>query len=358
MRTFGLLTCLATALSQEGDETAYLLQTRTQQQKSGDVDDCYVTGGCSTTAATEAPTTTTTEAPTTTTRPTRPATTTPRPTRPTRPATTTTEAPEPPPVGMAIEEAPAVPGVPKPSYDEFCTTGTVLSLSNPVINNLGGMGPGRGEKVIKYNHVAKVDVDGQPTAVNLVISTDNEYYQANIHKSAYGQTGKSFIGKYNGGGPSGRSDVMAIGSLATGDFTFKFEFTDDNGTPVVVPHLPMTFFDLDGSTAREARGKSYEVVTTKDSAGIESVVGSKVVDVCARGSCTANSAKEEITIPDDFSHMSAETKKAAVTFFFQDKSSFDITYTLNYEHRVFLFKGQCIDEEEETTTTKRSRWFR
>jgi len=343
MRTFGLLTCLATALSQEGDETAYLLQTRTQQQKSGDVDDCYVTGGCSTTAATEAPTTTTTEAPTTTTRPTRPATTTPRPTRPTRPATTTTEAPEPPPVGMAIEEAPAVPGVPKPSYDEFCTTGTVLSLSNPVINNLGGMGPGRGEKVIKYNHVAKVDVDGQPTAVNLVISTDNEYYQANIHKSAYRQTGKSFIGKYNGGGPSGRSDVMAIGSLATGDFTFKFEFTDDNGTPVVVPHLPMTFFDLDGST--RVNGKSYEELETHDALATLYVDGTKVSHSCDDGICSSQGAKVEIEIPSNFKHLTSDTKKAAITFFFKTTSSFDITYTLNWEHRVFLFNGLCINKD-------------
>lgn len=336
-----MLTCLATALSQEGDETAYLLQTRTQQQKSGDVDDCYVTGGCSTTAATEAPTTTTTEAPTTTTRPTRPATTTPRPTRP---ATTTTEAPEPPPVGMAIEEAPAVPGVPKPSYDEFCTTGTELSLSNPVINNLGGMGPGRGsEKVIKYKHVTKVQVDGVWTPVNLVISPDNAYYQANIHKSAYGQTGKSFIGKYNGGGPGGRSDVMAIGSLATGDFKFKFEFTDDNGTPVVVPHLPMTFFDLDGST--RVNGKSYEEIKTHDALATLYVDGTSVTHSCADGICAAKGAKVEIEIPANFKHLTSKTKMAAITFFFKTTSSFEITYTLNWEHRVFLFNGMCINKD-------------
>lgn len=334
MRVLGFLLSV-TVVAQEVDDTAYLLQTRTQQQKSGDVDDCYVSGGCSTT---------TTEAPTTTTRPTRPATTTPRPTRPTRPATTTTEAPKPPPVGMNVESAPAQPGVPKPSYAEFCDTGTVLSLSDPEINNLGGMGPNTDdEPVIKYKHVTKVDVKGQPTDVNLVISTDNKYYQKNWDKSAYGQTGKSFISKYNGGGPGGRSDVMAIGSLAKGEFTFNFKFTDDNGTPVKVPHLPMTFFDLDGST--RVRGKSYEELETHDALATLYVDGTKVTHSCDDGICSAKGAKVEIDIPDEFKHLTPATKKAAITFFFKTTSSFDITYKLNWEHRVFLFNGFCINKD-------------
>merc|ERR1712194_690914 len=105
----------------------------------------------------------------------------------------------------------------------------------------------------------------------------------------------------------------------------------------------MTFFDLDGDT-RGAGGKSYEVVTTADSAGMEYVIGSKVQHHCDDGFCTAESAKKEVKIPEDFDTLSPETRLAAVTFFFEGRSSFDITYTLNYEHRVFLFKGQCIDE--------------
>jgi len=377
MRTFGLLT-LALASAQEGDETAYLLQTRTLQQKSGEVEDCFVSGGCVTSAPTEAPTTTTTEAPTTTTtkaptttteapttttpRPTRPATTTPRPTRPTRPATTTTEATttttteaaEPPPVGRVINFPPYSN---PPSHNRFCASTNAqhaLSLSKPAANNLGGMGPNYGDaEEMRYDKVTTID--GKD--VHLIITTDSTYKTKNNRFKAKNTDGNAFIAKYNGGGTAGRSDVMAIGSLAKGEFTFKFSFVDDDDAEVVIPFLPLTFFDLDGSTAREAGGKSYEVVTTKDSAGIESVVGSKVVDVCAGDDCTANSAKVEITIPNDFNHMSDETKKAAVTFFFEGKSSFDITYTLNYEHRVFLFKGQCIDEEEETTTTtKKSRF--
>jgi len=332
MRTFGLLTCFATALSQEVDETAYLLQTRTQQQKSADVEDCYVTGGCSTTA-----TTTTTEAPTTTrARPTRPATTTPRPTRPT---TTTTEAPKPPPIGMVVQQAPDAPEEEASSYDDFCTTGTVLSLTKPVINNLGGMGPGTGDNVIKYNHVTTVD--GKP--VNLIISTDDAYYQANKDKTAYSKTGKEFISQYNGGGPRGRSDVMAIGSLATGAFTLTFDFSDDDGNAVVVPHLPMTFFDLDGST--RVGGKSYEEIETHDALAILTVDGTKVTHGCVGDKCKSEGAKVEIDIPANFKHLTSATKKAAITFFFKSTSSFDITYTLNWEHRVFLFNGMCINED-------------
>jgi len=359
MRTFGLLT-LALASAQEGDETAYLLQTRTLQQKSGEVEDCFVSGGCVTTTTTEAPTTTTTEAPTTTTteapttttaRPTRPATTTPRPTRPTRPATTTTEATttttptigevkEPPPPDREVDSP---PGVDPPNHNSYCdsTLGTVLSLDNPSTNNLGGMGPDIGNKEMRYDSVTTSE--GKP--VHLIITTDDTYHSANHLFQEKRTNGDDFVAKYNG--DKFRSDVMAIGSLAKGDFTFKFSFVNDEGEPVVIPFLPMTFFDLDGSTLAEARGKSYEVVTTADSAGIEYILGSKVKHHCDNGFCTAESAKVEIKIPPSFEHLSPETKKAAVTFFFKGKSSFDITYALNYPHRVFLFKGQCIDEDDQ-----------
>jgi len=377
MRTFGLLT-LAFASAQEGDETAYLLQTRTLQQKSGEVEDCFASGGCVTSAPTEAPTTTTTEAPTTTTarptrpatttpRPTRPATTTPRPTRPTRPATTTTEATttttteaaEPPPIGRVTF---IPPGVNPPSHLNYCgddNAQRVLNLDKPTQNNLGGMGPHADDlEQIRYDNVATID----NTDVHLIITTDEVYHSANDGFEAKNTNGNAFIAKYNGGGDGGRSDVMAIGSLAKGSFKFNFAFVDDNGDPVVIPFLPMTFFDLDGSTSREALGKSYEVVYTTDSAGIEGLEGSLVTAECLAGLCTANSAKKEINIPSDFNHMDPDTKKAAVTFFFEGKSSFDITYTLNYEHRVFLFKGQCIDEDEEVATqaprSRKSLWGR
>jgi len=344
MRVLGFMLSAAVVVAQEVDDTAYLLQTRTQQQKSGDVEDCYVTGGCSTTAATEAPTTTTTEAPTTTTaRPTRPATTTPRPTRPT---TTTTTTPKPPPVGMHVE---VPPGKKEEGFDDYCTTGTKLKLSKPSSNNLGGMGPKTTDaKEMRYKNVATT-ADGK--AVNLVITTDGTYYKKNLPKTfrsgSYTQTGKTFISKYNGGGPEGRSDVMAIGSLEKGAYTFNFKFENDAGEAVVIDYLPMTFFDLDGST--RVRGKSYEEVVTVDAAATLFVTGTHVkhscVDVGDVTTCSAQGAKVEVDIPANFDHLTAATKRAAITFFFKGKSSFDIKYTLNWDHRVFLFKGQCINSD-------------
>jgi len=350
MRTFGLLTSLALALSQEGDETAYLLQTRTQQQKSADVDDCYVTGGCSTTAATEAPTTTTTEAPTTTTaRPTRPATTTPRPTRPTRPTTTTTEAEvAPPPVGFVIDTPPGVPPV---VHDDYCGASNVLQLTKPAGNNLGGMGPTKtirkgwrysdAPKELRYNKVTTTGTFPDKKDVHLVITASANYKTNNVNAYEFGTSGEDFIDKHNGGGESGRSDVMAIGSLAKGSYTFTFKFEDDEGEAVVIPYLPLTFFDLDGSTKADG-GKSYEVVSTTDADGQELIVGSEVSHNCDDGECVAEGAKKEIKIPSNFGDPDPDTSKAAITFFFKGKSTFDITYTLNWPHRVFLFKGQCI----------------
>jgi len=362
MRSFGLMT-LAFASAQEVDETAYLLQTRTLQQKSGEVEDCFVSGGCVTTTTTEAPTTTTTEAPTT-----------PRPTRPTRPATTTTEATttttteaaEPPPIGRTITDL----GIP-PSHNKFCNPTNpqhVLALNKPTINNLGGM-PGKnnlgamspedGLKQLRYDKVTKTD-DG--VDVHLIVTTGDTYKTENTDfKADYEaerkaerisrdrdwltkKNGPDFVKTYNG---LYKDAAMSIGSLAKGSYTFTFSFFDANDEPFVIPFLPMTFFDLDGDVDN-AGGKSYEVVTTMDSQGIESVVGSLTKDSCddTTNVCTVNSAKEEITIPSDFNHLSDHTKKAAVTFLFEGKSTFDITYTLNHEHRVFLFKGQCIDEDD------------
>jgi len=340
MRVLGFMLSATAVVTQEVDDTAYLLQTRTQQQKLADIEDCYVTGGCSTVAVTEAPTTTTTEAPTTTTaRPTRPATTTPRPTRPT---TTTTTTPVAPPIGQKFETPPK--GKP-PSYDDYCTPKSELTLKNPTSNNLGGMGPNFDDvEEMRYKNVTKRDVNGVETNVHLVITTvGNAYYQRNIRKQAYGQTGKSFVGKYNGGGAIGRSDVMAIGSLATGDFTFKFSFEDDDATPVVIDYLPLTFFDLDGD--KKVRGKSYEELSTEDSAGTLYVEGTEVGHSCEGSTCSAQGAKVEVKIPADFTHLDPLTKRAAITFLFKGKSSFNIKYTLNWEHRVFLFKGLCINSD-------------
>jgi len=362
MRSFSVLMSMALVSAHDNDETSYLLQTRTQQRVA-EVDDCFVTGGCVTTTTT--PTTTTTTTPTTTT--TTPTTTS---------TTTTTQTTTTPTVGEQREDPPdrETDGG-DDDFDrwDYCKTRSKLDISNLKSNNLGGMGPNfNDEAEIRYGDVLswKDGVDLVITSVPTMSQTEggkvhkgkkgkkgkgkgkgkgnddeeeDPYYENNIDFEAKGTTGKEFIAKYNG--DEYRTDVMAIGSLATGNYTFRFCFEDADGSPVTVPFVPMTFFDLDGSTKVEP--KSYEEVSTHDASAMESVKGSEVEHECTKQKdgtnfCKCSSAKQEIEIPSHFGSLSAHTRVAAITMFFKQKSCFDLTYTLNYPHRVFLFRGQCF----------------
>lgn len=236
-------------------------------------------------------------------------------------------------------------------------------------NNLGGMGPNfRDPKEIRYQRVTKVggdyvdlvitaegEVETKPTGGRFGrfsrfgrgkggMTKKNPYLAANENAKEFGTNGKAFIAKYNG--DSFRTDVMAIGSLAKGKFEFKFSFVNSKtGAETKVPYVPMTFFDLDGKDT--LGGKSFEEVHTFDAEGMEYVDGSLVTHQCKRTKkgqfCSCESAKEEIAIPPTFDDLSDQTRKASITMFFKQKSSFTLTYGLNYPHRVFLFKGQCFD---------------
>merc|ERR1711957_1074356 len=231
-----------------------------------------------------------------------------------------------------------------------------------LVNNLGGMGPDLTlPEEIRYKNVATVDGGN----VHLVITANDptttaaprqrrwgrphqqsgpeSYKSANWNHREKGRKGQDFVAQYNGN--RHRTDVIAIGSLSKGDFSFTFSFVNDDGDAVVMDKLPMTFYDLDGSTG--VRGKSYEVVTTQDAVMLEALDGSLVTHSCASDSdnnliCTAKSATVEVDIPINFDELTDATKRAAITFFFENRSSFEITYTLNYAHRVFLFKPQCF----------------
>jgi len=365
MRPFSVLMSMALVVAHDSDETSYLLQTRTQQRVA-EVDDCYVTGGCVTTTT---PTTTSTTTPTTTT------------TTPTTTSTTTTTTTTTPTVGEQREDPPdrETDGG-DDDFDrwDYCQSKRKLEISNLKSNNLGGMGPNFDDEAeIRYSDVLswKRNVDLVITSVPTSSGDDGEhsdggkkgkkgkgkgkvkgkgkgkgnddeadpYYENNFDFSAKNTNGQDFIAKYNGN--AYRSDVMAIGSLATGNYTFRFCFEDADGLPVSVPFIPMTFFDLDGDTKVEP--KSYEEVSTHDAFAMETVKGSEVEHECTAqkdGSnfCKCSSAKKEIEIPSHFGSLSASTRVAAVTMFFKQKSCFELTYTLNYPHRVFLFKGQCF----------------
>lgn len=437
MKVSCLLASVVCVASQDSDETAYLLQTRTQQQKSAEVEDCFVSGGCvttttttppetcgtftckdgyvtrtvfkgqlgekpcgalcsnlkccmkeintcqdwcdeneecgagsgwsfptrrkllqcglsgcskdrcctkDTTTTTAAPTTTTTAAPTTTT--TTAAPTTPAPTRPSY-GENKIKPPPPPRPGKVTT------GDPEEDPTDYCVRENYLDVSRMTVNNLGGMGPDFGKQELRYAGVTKVNGE----AVDLVITDAGGNYKSanmvyNFRRKLFGHTGQSFIGKYNGN--RYRQDVMAIGSLAKGSFKFKFSFEKRDGSPVVVPRVAFTLYDLDGEEVQVRGGgtKSYEELETYDACIMEADEHSDVSAKCDEPkmvmgkkvrNCHAESARQEIAIPANFDNPDENAKKASVTLMYSQKSHFYMTYRLNYPHRVFLFKGQCID---------------
>lgn len=188
-----------------------------------------------------------------------------------------------------------------------------------------------------------VEIEGHECVALVINETDDTvgtYKSRNQHEQAFRTNGPDFIRKYNG---NHRPDAISIGSLATGLYKFQFSFRDcTTGNAVEIPYLPMTFYDLDGST--KVPGKSYEVCSTEDAEGEQYFKETLVKHGCGDNGytgCYAESAKVEIDIPRQLTHLSRETKKATVTFLFKNKSDFVINYELNFPHRVFLFNGVC-----------------
>jgi hypothetical protein len=223
--------------------------------------------------------------------------------------------------------------------DNYCKKIRELDLSTLLINNLGGLGPGSGAEVLKYGQV-QPDVDLTIKSADSWYKRNNQHYA--ISSGGRRKTGPMFIKENNG---NVIPDVIGVGSLAKGTYTFRFCFTNSTtGKPVKLPYVPMTFFDLDGKWTRDH--KSYEEVETTDAEGMYYVKGSEVTHTCwkknGKQECEAESAHQEIPIPSNFKHLSRFTKKAAITMLFKDKSCFTLKYTLNYPHRVFLFRGACF----------------
>jgi len=205
--------------------------------------------------------------------------------------------------------------------------------------------------------------DGE--CVDVVISAvGKDYYNAHTGRARlaserkFGRSAKNFIAAYNG---DKRANVVGIGALVPGAYKFKFSFYNKDKMPVEIDYLPMTFYDLDGKS--DLRGDTrYEVAATDDAEGLVAFKHptlngvDKIKHQCKGKTCWVESVTQEVQIPTSFDTLSDDEKSAAATFLFAHKSSVEITYKLNFGHRVFLFKGSkslyCAEtkEEEETTT--------
>lgn len=296
------------------DDTTSLLQVN--KHKDQEFEDCYVKGGCKTT-------------------------------------TTTPSIEE----MVVTQPEDVIVDKPKPDTDverdhycgpqaaEFINT----NLKNPAVNNLGGVGPGgrgsgrwKGKQVIAYECGMKQD----GKCVDIVISAvGNNYYNAHKGKRKWMRwgwvEGDDFLAEYNG---DFRDNVVSIGSLFKGEYKFKFSFYDENKDPVVIDYLPMTFYDLDG-TAGLAGDVRYEEVLTQDAEGVVVFAHSTLARVkpikhsCSQQACRVESVTQEVDEPDSYDTLTDDEKSAAATFLFAGKSSIELSYKLNYDHRVMFFKG-------------------
>jgi len=319
MKCLSFIAGVAVAFA-EVEETTSLLQSnkhKVEKHKEHEIEDCYVNGGCKTT-------TTTTEAIIT--------------------ETTTSWA-------EVIVDKPDPDS--ETDQDKYCGPKAAEfsneNLKTATVNNLGGLGPGgegtgrwKGWQVIAYE-CGIVLQDG--TCVDVVISTEgNNYFDK--HKSRFkkvnGRNGRQFVEKYNG---DAREGVIGIGALFQGEYRIKFSFYDVNKNPVVIDYLPLTFYDLDGTDILAGGRIRFEEVLTDDAEGVVVFAHSTLEDVqpikhnCRQGTCRVQSVTQEVELPQSFDTLTDDEKSAAATFLFAHKSSIQLTYKLNFDHRVMLFKG-------------------
>lgn len=204
-----------------------------------------------------------------------------------------------------------------------CQEGLDLDLRKVSLNNLGGMGPKSGAQQIQWTSVAKVN----GRSIDLIAkSSDSAYRTVNMKDPSYGRkTIKKFNGKYSSG------PVGSIGSAQAGTFKIRFTFVDTlTQKPVTVKYLPLTFYDVDGG--KESMG-------TCDAESWILKKGSKM-SAKTSGKCFKHKAgKPEVSLPTNWNNLKSAQKQASVTYVFKNKSTFEMTYTTTYRHRVFLFRG-------------------
>jgi len=203
-----------------------------------------------------------------------------------------------------------------------CSEGLELDFTQVSTNNLGGMGPKSGAQTIQWKKVAKINGRN----IDLIAkSSDTNYRTVNMKDRAYGRaTIKKFNGVYSPG-------VGSIGSAQKGTFKITFSLVDTaSQKPVTVKYLPLTFYDVDGGKEILETCDAHSWVLRKPSA----------MTAISRGKCFRHKAgKAEVDLPKDWNNLEVKQKRAAVTYIFKNKSSFQISYTTTSTHRVFLFKG-------------------
>jgi len=259
--------------------------------------------------------------------------------------------------------------------DPWCSdlaTDIELSLGSNSVNNLGGFAnlakkwwQQKDPEHIRWTNVATFDgkqLDLLAEEVGTAYK-DSANYRYN-RKTAYEW------GNENNGDPYPGTGVGAIACLKPGTYTFKCTLVEAGTTnPVEVDYFSMTYFDFDGKKeaaktcdATGAKAKNppgaeeqadnghFHFGSASESPYLEDW-GCAEGGGCAELECSAKAAHKEITEPKNkagWDHLTGDSRKAAITFHFKQRSSFEMTYTTNHPHRWFLFKGTrslCGDDD-------------
>lgn len=223
--------------------------------------------------------------------------------------------------------------------DHVCSEGVELDFSQVSTNNLGGMGPKTGAQTIQWKRVAKIN--GKYIDI-IAKSSDTNYRTVNMKDRAYGRaTIKKFNGVYSPG-------VGSIGSAQAGTFKITFTLVDTaSQKPVTAKYLPLTFYDVDG-------GKEILETCDADSWVLRTP---SAMTATSHGKCFRHKAGQaEVDLPKNWNNLEVKQKRAAVTYIFKNKSSFQISYTTKYRHRVFLFKGSKDVACSKSSQNRRRFW--
>jgi len=222
-------------------------------------------------------------------------------------------------VEQAEDEHPkpiCVAGAPECAPDEVCTESVKMNTLTVSQNNFGGVGPDAGAEEIRYSSAAVVN----GRTVDLVLTTDGDFKTHNAAKN-----GNS--------GPFGLLNVKCGTSVSV-----NMKVVDaENGQPVVLDRVALTWYDLD-------EGKKEKGRATVTACGSTGAVVSENTELTVKreGDCSsstssvAGTGKDNPTSPHQLDSVQIAR---AVTLPFKGVSEFSSTLSLakGFKGRNFLF---------------------
>lgn len=209
-----------------------------------------------------------------------------------------------------------VAGAPECNPGEVCTEAVKMNTLTVSQNNLGGVGPDEGAEEIRYSNAAVVN----GRAVDLVLTTDGAF---KTHKAS----------KNGNSGPFGILNVKCGTSVSV-----NMKVVDsDNGQPVTLDSVALTWYDLDEGKKEKGRA----TVTACGSTG--AIVSENTeLTVVREGDCSSSTSsvpgtgKDNPTSPHQLNSVQIAR---AVTLPFKGVSEWSSTLSLakGFKGRNFLF---------------------